>query len=76
MKFEQFVTKMQNDYSYVPKLEGYLNNAGLEMKLENNKTLVKKYISAEFARQLFGESQYYTIILKDDTMLNVVLRGA
>ena len=76
LKFEQFVTKMQNDYSYVPKLEGYLNNAGLEMKLENNKTLVKKYISAEFARQLFGESQYYTIILKDDTMLNVVLRGA
>ncbi len=76
LKFEQFVTKMQNDYSYVPKLEGYLNNAGLEMKLENNKTLVKKYISAEFARQLFGESQYYTIILKDDTMLNVVLKRA
>jgi carboxyl-terminal processing protease len=76
LKFEQFLTKMQNDYSYVPKLESYLKDAGLEMKLESNKTLVKKYISAEFARQLFGESQYYTIILKDDAMLNAVLTRA
>ena len=34
----------------------------------------EKYITAEFARQLFGESQYYNIILKDDTMLNAVLK--
>ncbi len=74
LKFEQFLTKMQKDDSYVPKLESYLKDAGLEMKLETNKTLVKKYIAAEFARQLFGESQYYNIILKDDTMLNAVLK--
>ena len=65
---------MQNDDSYVPKLESYLKDAGLEMKLETNKLLVKKYITAEFARQLFGERQYYNIILKDDTMLNAVLK--
>jgi len=51
-----------------------LKTAGLEMKLSNNKTLVKKYITAEFACQLFGEIQYYGIILKDDTMLKAVLK--
>lgn len=74
LKIEQLLSKMQNDDSYVPKLERYFKDAGLEMKLNTNKVLVKKYITAEFARQLFGERQYYNIILKDDTMLNAVLK--
>jgi len=36
--------------------------------------LVKKYVSAEFARQLFGENQYYQILLKDDAMLKAILK--
>ena len=74
LKFTEFLAKIKNDDSYVSKFENYLKNAGLEMKLENNKILVKKYITAELARQLFGESQYYSVILKDDTMLNAVLK--
>ena len=74
LKFQEFLTKMQNDNHYVPKFESYLKDAGLDMKLESNKTLVKKYITAELARQLFGESQYYSIILKDDAMLKAVLK--
>ena len=74
LKFQEFLAKMQNDYSYIPKFESYLKEAGLDMKLENNKVLVKKYITAELARQLFGESQYYSVILKDDTMLKAVLK--
>lgn len=73
LKFKDFLTKMQKDESYISKFESYLKDAGLEMKLANNKVLVKKYITAEFARQLFGESQYYSVILKDDTMLKAVL---
>jgi carboxyl-terminal processing protease len=76
LKIDQFLSKMQNDNSYVQKLESYLKDAGLEMRLDTNIVLVKKYITAEFARQLFGESQYYNIILKDDTMLNAVLKRA
>lgn len=72
--FHDFLHKMKKDDSYISKFESYLKTAGLEMKLSNNKTLVKKYITAEFARQLFGESQYYGIILKDDTMLKAVLK--
>ncbi|MCF6131751.1 S41 family peptidase [Flavobacterium wongokense] len=74
MKLPDFLIKMQKDNSYIPKFESYLKESGLEMKLENNKPLVKKYITAEFARQLFGESQYYRVILKDDAMLKAVLK--
>ncbi len=74
LTFQQFQTKMQNSDSYINSFEKYLTNTGLEQKLTNDKPLVKKYILAEFAQQLFGESQYYQIILKDDTMLKAVLK--
>ncbi len=74
LKFQDFLNKMQNDDSYISKFESYLKDAGLDMKLGNNKALVKKYITAEFARQLFGESQYYSVILKDDAMLKAILK--
>lgn len=72
--FPDFINKLQKDGSYISKFESYLKESGLELKLTNNKTLVQKYITAEFARQLFGESQYYSIILKDDAMLKAVLK--
>lgn len=74
LKFPDFLTKIQADDSYISKFESYLKEAGLDMKLTNNKALVKKYITAEFAQQLFGESQYYMVILKDDPMLKAILK--
>jgi carboxyl-terminal processing protease len=74
LKFLEFLAKMQKDDSYIAKFESYLKESGLDMKLANNKALVKKYITAEYARQLFGESQYYAVILKDDTMLKAVIK--
>ncbi len=74
LKYEQFFAKMQKVDSYILKLESYLKDAGFEMKLKNNKQLVKKYITAEFARQLFSENQYFQIILKDDPMIKVIVK--
>jgi carboxyl-terminal processing protease len=74
LKFETFLRKMQQDNTTVSKFEGYLKDAGLEMSLANNKPLVKKFLTAEYARQLFGEDQYYQIILKDDAVLKAVLK--
>jgi len=74
LKYQDFLNKIEKDNNLVPQFESYLKEAGLEMKLEGNKTLVKKYITAEFARQLFGESHYYSIILKDDAMLKAILK--
>jgi carboxyl-terminal processing protease len=72
VNFQAFLTKMQQDETSVAKFESYLKDSGLDMTLSNNNPLVKKYLTAEFARQLFGESQYYRILLKDDTMLEAV----
>jgi len=46
---------------------------GLDLKLEKTKPLVDRYITAEFARQLYGELYYYDVILKDDAMIKTIL---
>ena len=71
--FQDFINTIEKDTSYISKFESYLKDHGFEMKLNGTTDLVKKYITAEFARQLFGESQYFTIILKDDAMLKAIL---
>ena len=52
----------------------YLFKNGLNMNLDNNKALVKRYLAAEFARQLFNEDKFYEIVLKEDTMIKRVLK--
>lgn len=74
LKFDDFLTKILQDNTTVAKFESYLKDSGLEMSLANNKPLVKKFLTAEYARQLFGEDQYYQIILKDDAMLKAILK--
>ena len=74
LKYNDIVTKIQQDELHVSKFESYLKNSGLDMTLSNNKALVQKFISAEFAKQLLGENQYHQILLKDDEMLKAVLR--
>jgi carboxyl-terminal processing protease len=58
--------------NFTTAFEKYLSKIGFEQNLENNKKLVNKYILAEFAQQLFGEKEYYEILLKEDTMLSKV----
>jgi carboxyl-terminal processing protease len=72
--FEQFLNKTQSDDSFVTKFEKYLYDSGLELEMNNNKALAKRFITAEFARQLFGESQYYQIVLKEDAMIKAILK--
>lgn len=74
LTLETLLTKVATNDSYVKKFKIYLAAAGLEINLEKNKAIVNRYISAEFARQLFGESQYYQIVLKEDKMLKAILK--
>lgn len=73
MSFEQFKTKIDGTDLYLESFQKYLFKNGIGMKLDNNKALVKRYLSAEFARQLYSESKYYEIVLKDDAMIKAVL---
>ena len=73
LSFEQFKNEMNND-SYVPLFQKYLEKSGVAVDLNKSKSVVNRYIIAEFARQLFGEDYYYQILLKEDKMIKAVLK--
>ncbi|NRT11598.1 S41 family peptidase [Flavobacterium sp. 14A] len=74
MKFADFKTKMAASDVYFTKFQKFLSNNGLDLRLIGNKAIVKRYLNAEFARQLYGEKYYYEIVLKEDAMIKAVLK--
>lgn len=73
LTFAQLLSKMDKTDLYFNNFQKYLLKNGADLKLGKNKTLVKRYLAAEFARQLFGEEQSYEILLKEDLMVKEVL---
>jgi carboxyl-terminal processing protease len=74
LSFDQFIVKINAGDLYFDSFQKYLYTNGLDFKLDKNKPLVKRYLSAEFARQLYNEEKYYEIVLKEDAMIKRVLR--
>lgn len=75
LSFAQFLAKVDATDEYVNNFQKYLLKNGLELQLNHNKALVKRYLAAEFARQLFSEEKYYEIVLKEDAMIRAVLHA-
>lgn len=73
LTFEQFLTKMDKTDLYFNAFQHYLSENGLDLKLGGNKPLVKRYLTAEFARQIFSEDKYFAITVKEDPMIKEVL---
>lgn len=71
--FNEFLVKMKKSDLYFKKFKNYIFLTGLDLKLDKTKDLVNRYITAEFARQLYGELYYYDVILKEDAMIKKVL---
>jgi carboxyl-terminal processing protease len=69
LKFNQFLSKMDKSDLHFNNFKKYLSKNGLDLKLDKDKILVRRYLTAEFARQLFGEEFYYSIVLKEDAMI-------
>ena len=74
LTFEEFKAKVDATDLYFNSFQKYLSKNEIEMKLDKNKSLVKRYLSAEFARQLFNEGKYHEILLKEDAMIKKVLK--
>lgn len=74
LSFLDFMKENEKDYRYVVDFQNYLNQAGVLFSLETNRTLIQKHILAEFAKQLYGDTQYYQVLLKNDPMLKAVLK--
>ncbi len=72
MTFEEFLTYMNSTDLFFNNFKSYLFENGLPLNLGNSKAIVKRFLSAEFARQLFSEEKYYDITLKDDAMIKAV----
>lgn len=74
LKLQQIINKVAANPNYIKGFTLYLASLGLEVNLEKNTDLVNRYLSAEFTRQLLGESYYYQIVLKEDKMIKTVLK--
>ncbi len=64
-------TVIEDDFA-----EGFLKYAqrrGVEIELKNYKEVLKKYLKATMAQQLFGTSEFEKIINHDDAMIKKVL---
>ena len=75
LTFQQFIIKMSGTDLYFNSFQKYIFQNGLDLKFGKSKSLVKRYLSAEFARQLYGEKYYYEIVLKEDAMIKAVFEN-
>lgn len=69
----ELTAKVTNNDKYFKAFDAYLLKNGLVFKLEPHKEKVKRYLAAEFARQLLSEKDYYEMVLKEDNMIKAVL---
>ena len=74
LTFENFLSKIENSGLYFKNFEKYLTKNKLDIKISRNKILVNKFINAEFARQLYGEKEYFALMLKNDAMIKAILK--
>jgi len=73
LTFDQFKEKINATDLYFSAFQKYLSKNGLEVDLSKYKPLVKRYVNAEFARQLYGDVYYYEMVLKEDAMIKRIL---
>lgn len=73
LSFQQFLGQMEKTDLYYNNFKDYVLRNGLELDFGPNKTLVKKYLTAEIARQLYGDERYYELLMRDDTMVKAAI---
>lgn len=71
LSFEALLAKLRATDRYVDGFRNYIADSGYNLKIHDT-ALVKRYITAEFARQLFSDEKYYQIILQGDPMIKAV----
>jgi carboxyl-terminal processing protease len=73
LSFEQLQAKIAKTDQYYQAFQNYIFKNGIAIRLDKNKSLVQRFLEAEFVRQLFDENKYYQIVLKEDKMINPIL---
>ncbi|MGM8360287.1 S41 family peptidase [Flavobacterium sp. ARAG 55.4] len=73
LSFEQFLKKMNATDVYYSTFEKFISKHIHGIQLGKSKSVVKRYINAEFARQLYDNKAYYDVVLKHDKMIKTIL---
>lgn len=73
LSFAQVMDRLNKTDVYFNNFRSYIATSGLILNLEGSKERVKRYLAAEFARQLFDDNKYYQLVLKEDPMVKRVL---
>lgn len=60
---------------YFDDFKKYLSDKSIYLPLDKNKSIIEKYLKAEFIRQLFSEEDYYKILLEDDVMIREIVKN-
>ena len=74
LSFQQILAKIETSERYYNDFKSFVNSSDSFIDLEANKNFVKRYLSAEFCRQLLGENQFFQVVLKEDTMVKEALK--
>ena len=74
LSFHQIINKIEISQTYYNDFKNFVNSSDAFIDLETYKNFVKRYLSAEFCRQLLGENQFYQVVLKDDVMIKEALK--
>lgn len=73
LKEPQITEKVMMNDRYFNAFGNYLANNGLSFELAKHRGKIKRYLAAEFVRQLVSEKAYYNMILQEDNMVKAVI---
>jgi carboxyl-terminal processing protease len=74
LSLQKLLQKLASTEEYSSRFNTYLLKNGVDIGLRQNRLLLKRFLTAEFARQLFDDQKYYELILQDDPMIAKILK--
>jgi carboxyl-terminal processing protease len=74
LNYEQINTKINATDEYFNQFKSFVTQTDGYIDLGKSKAFVKRYLTAEFCRQLLGETEYFKVVLKDDIMIKEALK--
>lgn len=72
-KYPQIIEKTNKEDAFYQLFKKQVQETDAFLDLDANKKYVKRYLTAEFCRQLLGEAYYYHTVLAGDTMTKTAL---
>lgn len=73
LKFNDFLEKIKKNDTYIIRFQHFITQSGTSFNVLKRKNWVAKYLYAEFARQLFNDTDGFKILLTNDLMIQKIV---